>query len=84
MISVRYFARVREALRRERDEIPFPGESVSVADLVGSLRRQDPDGWRRLPDSMRLLYAVNREMAPSTAMVRDGDEVAVFPPVTGG
>ena len=84
MIAVRYFARVREALGREGESVAMPQEACRVEDLVEALRGRDPAGWGRLPEDMPLLYAVNHQMAPETTEIHDGDEVAVFPPVTGG
>jgi molybdopterin synthase sulfur carrier subunit len=74
-ITVRFFASVRERLGKEQEIIDSAGVS-NVADV-----------WQRsaqtaLPDN--LLAAVNMEYARPDQPVRDGDEVAFFPPVTGG
>ena len=74
-ITVRYFASVRESLGRGEDRIAAAG-IVSVADV-----------WRRAvaaPPPPRLLAAINQQHAGLDATVNDGDEVAFFPPVTGG
>lgn len=76
-ISVLYFARLREDLGRERDTIAADlGDIVTVADV-----------WRHLHGAApppRLLAAVNQNHARMDSPVADGDEVAFFPPVTGG
>lgn len=76
MITVKYFASIREALGREEDLLE--ADSVRTVD----------DVWRSVSDASnlppRLLIAVNREYAKMDQTVRDGDEVAFFPPVTGG
>ncbi len=76
MITVKYFASVREALGRDRD--------LLEADSV----RTVSDVWRRVADASnlppRLLIAVNKEYAGMDQTIEDGDEVAFFPPVTGG
>ncbi len=74
-ITVRFFASIRERLGKEQDIIESKG-IVCVADV-----------WNRvakipLPDNT--LTAVNMEYARPDQPVRDGDEVAFFPPVTGG
>jgi molybdopterin synthase sulfur carrier subunit len=74
-ITVRYFASVRERLGRGEDRIE-PAGVGSVADV-----------WSRAtlePLPGRVLAAVNQEHARLDQPVRDGDEVAFFPPVTGG
>lgn len=74
-ITVRFFASVRERLGKAQEIIDSAGIS-NVADV-----------WKQsariaLPDN--LLAAVNMEYARPDQPVRDGDEVAFFPPVTGG
>ena len=74
-ITVRYFASLREAMGRAGDELELEGVTT-VADL-----------WQRVqPTSAvpRVLAAVNQQHAAFSAPVQDGDEVAFFPPVTGG
>ncbi|MEK7840750.1 MAG: MoaD/ThiS family protein [Pseudomonadota bacterium] len=74
-ITVRYFASVRESLGRGEDRIAAAGVA-SVADV-----------WRHAaatPLPPRLLAAINQQHAGLDATVHDGDEVAFFPPVTGG
>lgn len=83
-VTVRYFARVREALGREAETLDVSGKSCSVAVLLETLRRRDPDGWGRLPADGRLLFSVNRDLVGPDAQLADGDEVGIFPPVTGG
>lgn len=74
-ITVRFFASVRERLGKAQEIIDSTGIN-NVADV-----------WKQsariaLPDN--LLAAVNMEYARPDQPVRDGDEVAFFPPVTGG
>jgi molybdopterin synthase sulfur carrier subunit len=75
-ITVRYFASLREAMGRDQDLL----EAETVA-TVG-------DCWARIADDPapppNLLVAVNMEYADLKHPVKDGDEVAFFPPVTGG
>lgn len=74
-IKVRYFASIRERLGRAGEELP-------IADI-----RSVADVWRRVsvgPPPPHLLVAINHEYADFDAPVAVGDEVAFFPPVTGG
>jgi molybdopterin synthase sulfur carrier subunit len=76
VISVRFFANLREQLGRAREEVDAEG-IATVADVWS---RVCPD--RPLPRN--ILMAVNMEYAQIGTPVADGDEVAFFPPVTGG
>lgn len=75
-IKIRYFASLKEQLGRSEDTLPFNGP-VTVNDVWLSANTNHP-----LPDN--LLVAINMEYADLDARVNDGDEVAFFPPVTGG
>lgn len=75
-ITVKFFARLREQVGRAEDIIPYePG--LSVTDVWKQATR-----GQSIPES--LLVAVNMEYARGDVELRDGDEVAFFPPVTGG
>ena len=75
-INVKYFASLRERLGRGEDQIDAPAV-VTVAELWARLNSDKP-----LPANV--LIAVNSEYAQADQAVQDGDEVAFFPPVTGG
>jgi sulfur-carrier protein len=75
-ITVRFFASLRERLGRDRDIIDS-GEGIRCAADVWSRVAQIP-----LPENT--LVAINMEYSRPDQPVRDGDEVAFFPPVTGG
>ena len=76
MITVKYFASLKESLGRDQDMIE--------ADSVSTVK----DVWSRVVDHpehpANLLVAVNMEYADMEHAIKDGDEVAFFPPVTGG
>ena len=75
-ITVKYFASLRERLARAQDEIAADGVTT-VADVwrVATRAAEFP------PNA---LMAVNMDYAQPGDPVKDGDEVAFFPPVTGG
>lgn len=84
MIKVLYFARLREQLGTDGEEIPPGAELTTVADLSALLRRRGGAWSDILGDGETVMAAVNQEMARPETVVEDGDEVAFFPPVTGG
>ena len=83
-ISVLYFASIREKLGKDAEEIELPADVSTIAGLRSHLRKRGGAWAEALADSKLLRTAVNRDMAPCTAAIKAGDEVAFFPPVTGG
>ncbi|WP_019625370.1 molybdopterin converting factor subunit 1 [Thioalkalivibrio sp. ALJT] len=75
-VRVHYFARLREELGRSSEEAELPAGGTTVGGLWQQLHQGTP------PE--RLMAAVNQEQAGLDTPVSDGDEVAYFPPVTGG
>jgi len=75
-VTVKFFASLREQLGKSEVNLYFP-ESLTVAQVWGQINHQEP-----LPD--HILTAVNKEYVDSSTRVQEGDEIAFFPPVTGG
>ncbi|MFY9975646.1 MAG: molybdopterin converting factor subunit 1 [Chromatiaceae bacterium] len=84
MIEILYFARLRERLGRARERIALPTGVATAGDLVAHLRGRGDPWAASLGAGEMVLIAVNQEMARPETPVKDGDEVALFPPVTGG
>ena len=78
-VTVLLFASYADALGASSLSMELP-EHATVADVLGALRSRA--GSERLPPAP--LVAVNERYAAVTSAVRDGDEVAVIPPVAGG
>jgi molybdopterin synthase sulfur carrier subunit len=83
MIEIRYFASLREALQCERERLEWP-EPRPVAVLLGALRVRGEPWSSAMGAGRRVMVAINQEIASPDAMITDGDEIAFFPPVTGG
>ncbi|MCK7548980.1 molybdopterin converting factor subunit 1 [Marinobacter koreensis] len=81
-LTVRFFARLREELDTEALELPAePG--LTAGDLLTQLAARG-GAWSQLQGGQPVMIAVNQTMARPSTRVQAGDEVAFFPPVTGG
>lgn len=83
-VRVLYFASVREKVGRDAEEIELPAGVETLAALRAHLMSRGGAWAEALAGERALRAAVNQEMAAPAAPVRPGDEVAFFPPVTGG
>jgi len=80
MLRVLYFAHLREAIGAGAEDVVLP-EGVGT---VGALRAALGARHEALLTAKNLRAAVNQKMCGMEAPIADGDEVAFFPPVTGG
>jgi molybdopterin synthase sulfur carrier subunit len=83
-INVLYFARLREAFGCEREQLALPDLVTNIAGLTAWLRSRGANWERELAPGKPVRIAVNQDMADPATPVKNGDEVAFFPPVTGG
>ena len=81
MINILFFAQTRERLNCENLQLEV--ESGLHVSALKSQLQQKNELWHEVFSS-DLLCAVNQALVPSTHVIDDGDEVAFFPPVTGG
>lgn len=84
MIRVCYFASLREQLGLAEEPLELPAGVADLAGLRAWLRGRGGVWAEALAESRPVLCAVNQVMARPEQAVVDGDEVAFFPPVTGG
>lgn len=82
-VTVLYFAWVRERVGVSQETVPLVAPT-SVGALVEALAARSEGHGAALGDRARLRAAVNQEFTGWEATVAPGDELAIFPPVTGG
>lgn len=84
MIRVHFFGQLREELKADSVQVDPPAPH-SVSELIQHLSAMNTD-WQPIftQHENTMLVAVNHEMAEPTTLLQSGDEVAFFPPVTGG
>ncbi len=83
MLNVLYFASLRESFGIANESIALP-VPASVSALIAALRARGGAWSDALGPEKRWRVAVNQEMATMESTLHAGDEVAIFPPVTGG
>jgi molybdopterin synthase sulfur carrier subunit len=83
-VTLLYFARLREALGTAREQVALPAPVADVGALREYLRQRGGAWATELGAGKPIRIAVNQDMAAADTPVREGDEIAFFPPVTGG
>ncbi len=83
-LAILYFAALRERMNRADEQLPCPPGVDTVAQLIDHLRERDAAGKAAFAQPGLVRASVNQEFATLQTPLRDGDEVAFFPPVTGG
>lgn len=82
-VKILYFASLREALGRSEESLELPTGMTTVGQLRDFLCARGED-WQALAPGKSVRAAVNQDLAQASAPIKAGDEVAFFPPVTGG
>lgn len=83
-LKVLYFARLRERFGVAEEMVELPDGMGMVAMLLDVLRARGGEWAVELAAGKNFRVAINQDMAGMEAPIEDGDEVAIFPPVTGG
>ncbi len=79
-----YFAWVREQIGTSEENITLPNDITTVDDLLTWLALQSSGHAKALNDTSRLRIAVNQTYVHGAQAIQNNDEIAIFPPVTGG
>ncbi len=83
MITLHYFANLRETLGTDSEELIWQQELNTVTSLKHYLSSR-ANQWSCFSSSSTILTAINQKIANDNDPISDGDEIAFFPPVTGG
>lgn len=82
-IQLLYFGRPGENLKLSHETVQAPDTLKTLADLLAWLRSRG-ETWERELAENRVRCAINQEFSNASAAIKDGDEVAVFSPISGG
>jgi molybdopterin synthase sulfur carrier subunit len=83
-VTLLYFAWVRQKIGTAQETMDLPPDIKTIRDLIGHLQKRSGGFYDVFSDMDRLRAAVNQEHASFDTAISDGDEIAFFPPVTGG
>ena len=81
-ITVRYFASIREAMGKGSESLQTAAATVGA--LRAELMGKSEAAAQALAEGRAVRMALNQDMCDGAAVLKNGDEVAFFPPVTGG
>lgn len=82
MLKVLFFAQLKETLDCGELELEI-ADMTTVNDVISHLSNKN-ETWAKALSAKRLMMAVNQDLVTSHSEIKDGDELAIFPPVTGG
>ena len=83
-MKILYFAWVRQKIGKSEENIALPKQEITVLELLALLRDRGSGYAEAFADPARIRVAVNHEHVRFDAKLGNDDEVAFFPPVTGG
>jgi molybdopterin synthase sulfur carrier subunit len=84
MVHLVYLARLRDVLGTAAESVDLPREVSTVRTLLAWLSERGGAWTQELAPGRAVRVAVNHDVARADTPIRPGDEVALFPPVTGG
>jgi sulfur-carrier protein len=83
-VKLVYFASVREQLGCDGEELTLPEHIGSIGDCLDWLGHQDDRYSKAFANPAKLRFALDQQMVKVDAPINDTQELAIFPPVTGG
>jgi molybdopterin synthase sulfur carrier subunit len=84
MLNVRFFSLLREALNTDMLELEWSSSCCTVEALKQELIKQNGSFWEEQLMHPNVIHAVNQRVVTTEEPLHDGDEIAFFPPMTGG
>lgn len=83
-MKILYFAWLRERLGKSQESFEKPSEMTTVEELIDFLKQKDNVHGDIFSKCSQIQVAVNQEIVSKQHAINDNDEIAFFPPITGG
>ncbi|MGH1486303.1 MAG: molybdopterin converting factor subunit 1 [Cellvibrionaceae bacterium] len=83
MLQIHYFASLREQLNCDNEQLAWQENFSTIDDIKEHLSNNNTT-WKNILAKQTVLVAINQQIAEASSAIKDGDEIAFFPPVTGG
>jgi sulfur-carrier protein len=83
-MKILYFAKLRQAMGRNSEELEIPGNVQTICELIDFLSSRDERAAHAFSDLRTIKAAINQSHVPHEARIEGATEIAFFPPVTGG
>ena len=84
MLKIHYFASLREQMGRDCDDLVLPDNVSNVAELIDFIKQSDAIFKDVFATTPRILVSVNQVVVSRDCRLAEDDEIAFFPPMTGG
>ena len=83
-MQIKYFSWVKDQIGEESENITITEQIVTVKDLINYLKKKNDKYAKAFHDDSVIRCAVNMEVTDLNHKISDNDEIAFFPPMTGG
>ena len=83
-MKIKYFAWVAEIIDKREEEIKVPDHVTDINTLINFLCTKDESYEAAFANRKQIKFAINQKLSRSNAKITNNDEVAFFPPMTGG
>lgn len=84
MLTIHYFSSIRESLEKNQEQLELPVSVTTIDELIAHLVALNPHFKTVVANNNKLLVAVNQTVVDRSFALSKNDEVAFFPPMTGG
>ena len=83
-MQIKYFSWIKDQIGEESENIKITEQIITVKDLINYLKKKNDKYAKAFEDDSVIRCAVNMEVADLSHKISDNDEIAFFPPMTGG